>query len=120
MFKLTRISDSRIDLEISGKIDADEMTAGLDRLLALSEGFVGGSMLYRIHDFDLPSLGAIAVELGRLPQMFGLIRRFDKIAVVCDQAWIRKGVEIEGALIPKLEIKGFTFDQADAAEVWLG
>lgn len=67
----------------------------------------------------MPSWAAIGAELYRIPKLFALLPRFDKIAVICDQAWVRTGVEIEGAIIPGLAIKGFASTEADAAEAWL-
>ena len=50
MFTVTRVSDNRIDLNIQGKITGPEMASGLTELLALSDDFENGVMLYR-HGF---------------------------------------------------------------------
>jgi hypothetical protein len=39
--------------------------------------------------------------------------------VVSDAGWIRTAAEIEGALIPSLEIKSFPVGAEDRAEDWL-
>jgi hypothetical protein len=39
--------------------------------------------------------------------------------VLTDKIWIKKVSEIEGALIPGLEIKAFDRDQKEAADAWL-
>ena len=62
---------------------------------------------------------AIGVELQRLPVLFRLIRKFDRVAVVADKTWVQKVSEIEGAFIPGVVIKGFDPDEEDAAEAWL-
>ena len=110
---------NRLDLEFSGKLDADAMKIGLDELISKSEGIEHGRMLYRIHDFDIPTFGALAVELSRIPDLFGLIRKFDRVAVLANQGWIRKVSEIEGALFPGVEIKAFDLDAEGEAEAWL-
>jgi len=112
MFQVTRSAGNRIDIEFAGKIDKDDMKAALDELISKAEGIHHGKMLYRIGDFDFPSLGAIGVELSRLPEMFRFIRMFDRAAVIAGKAWIRKISEIEGALVPGLEIRAFNVDQA--------
>src|SRR5690554_7192972 len=71
-----------------------------------------------IHDFDLPSLGAFAVELSRLPSLFGLVRKYDRTAVITDKGWVRKASEIEGMLIPGFEVKAFGLDEEAEAEAW--
>ena len=119
MLRITPNGANRLDLEIDGKIDADEMRAGLDALIEQSENFENGRMLYRIGDFDIPTFGALGVEFSRLPALFGLIRKFDRIAVLADQAWVRKAGEIEGALFPGLAIKSFELADDAAAEAWL-
>jgi len=119
MFSVTPNGPNRVDIEFSGKLDSNDMKAALDELVTKTEGIENGRMLYRVGDFKLPTLGAIAIEFSRLPSMFGLIKKFDRCAVLADQDWIKKISEIEGALIPGLEIKGFSPDEEEAAEAWL-
>ena len=119
MFKVTAHGDNRLDIELSGKLDSDEMRNALDELVDKSDNMENGRMLYDVIDFHMPSLNAIAIELSRLPEMFGLIRKFSKAAVLSDKTWIKKVSELEGALIPGLEIKSFSRDQRDEAESWL-
>ena len=69
MFKVTRRADDRLDIELSGRLDSDEMKAALDDLVAQSETIENGKMLYDIIDFSMPSMNAIAIELSRLPEL---------------------------------------------------
>lgn len=119
MLTVTRPSPDRLDITLSGTLDTDAMRAGLDELIRLSEGMKNGRMLYRITDFSMPTLGALGVEFQRLPRLFALLFRFDRCAVLSDAAWLRRAAEIEGALIPGLEIKSFDLPDAAAAEAWL-
>jgi len=119
MFHVTRIGDSRIDVDFSGKLDSSEMRFALDELMRKSEGIEHGQMLCRIGDFDWPTLGAVAVELSRIPEVFRLIRRFDRCAVVCAREWVRKASMLEGALIPGLAVKAFDAQQVTEAHNWL-
>ena len=119
MFQVTRQPDNRVNIEFSGKLEKDEMKRLLDELMAKSVDISRGTLLMRIDQFDFPSLGAIGVELSRMPSLFGFIRRFDRAAVVVDKAWVRKVSEIEGALIPGLDLKAFDLTQSAEAEAWL-
>jgi hypothetical protein len=119
MFKVTQNGMNRLDIEMSGKLCAEEMKIALDELVSKSKNIENGKMLYDIIDFHLPSLGAIGIEFSRLPSMFGLIRKFDRAAVLTDKAWIKKVSEFEGAFYPGVEIKAFNRDQKAEAEVWL-
>lgn len=119
MMTVTKPSADRVDIELSGKLDPDSMRAGLDDLIEKSEGVTAGRMLYRISDFSFPTLGAIAVEMSRVPKLFGLLAKFDRCAVLSDSAWLRTAAAAEGALFPGLEIKSFELEDLDAAEAWL-
>jgi len=119
MFKVEPNGENRLDIEFSGKLDSDDMKAALDDIVGKSESIEHGRMLYRIGNFDFPTLGAIGVELSRLPELFRMIGKFDRCAVVADKGWIRTTSELEGMLMPGLQIKSFEPDQEAEAEAWL-
>lgn len=119
MFHVTRIGDNRIDVDFSGKLDSSEMRFALDELMRKSEGISHGQLLFHVGDFDMPTLGAVGVELSRVPQMFRFMRRFDRCAVVSAKEWVRKASEIEGAFIPGLTVKAFDQHQTTEAHNWL-
>lgn len=119
MFSVTLTGRNRIDIELSGKLNSEEMKIALDELEAKSKDIEHGRMMYDIIEFHLPSLGAIGIELSRLPSMFGLMKKFERVAVLSDKTWLKKVSEFEGLLIPGLEIKAFDRDQKEEAEVWL-
>ena len=119
MFKVERISPDRLDIEFGGKLDSIEMEMALDELVDKAEDIEHGKMMYRIGDCKMPTLGALAIEFSRLPGLFRFVRKFDRAAVIAEKRWIKKASEIEGVLIPGLEIKAFGLDQEDEAEQWL-
>ncbi len=119
MFKVIPNGTNRLDIEMSGKLDTEDMRVALDELENQSKNIEKGKMLYEIIDFHIPSLGAIGVEFSRLPAMFGLMKKFDRAAVLTDKAWLKKVSELEGVLYPGLEIKAFNRDQKAEAEAWL-
>jgi hypothetical protein len=119
MFKVTANGDNRLDIDMSGKLDVASMKVALDELVSKSEHIVNGRMLYVIRDFQLPTLGAIGIEFSRLPSMLGLMKRFDRAAVLTDKSWLKKASEFEGTLFPGLEIKAFNIAEKAQAEAWL-
>jgi hypothetical protein len=119
MFTVKKVGDNRIDIVLDGELDSIMMEVSLDELLLQSEGISNGKMLYTIVDFELPTLGALGVELSRLPSLFGLIKKFDKAAVLTDENWLKKASEFEGMLIPGLDIKAFDKNDKNKAEAWL-
>ncbi len=119
MFKVTKRGDNRLDIELSGRLDSDEMKTALDDLIDQSDAIENGKMFYDIIDFNMPSMDAIAIELSRMPELFGLIKKYSKVAVLSDTNWIKKASELEGMLIPGLDIKAFDREQREQAEKWL-
>jgi len=65
MFTVTPNGANRIDIELTGKLDAIAIKVGLDQLVSESKDIVDGKMRYQISDVDFPSLGAMGVELSR-------------------------------------------------------
>ncbi|MGA1790684.1 MAG: STAS/SEC14 domain-containing protein [bacterium] len=110
---------NRLDIEMSGKLNAEDMIIALDELVSKSENIENGKMLYDVIDFHIPSLDAITIEFSRLPYMFGFLKKFRRAAVLTDKTWLKKVSEFEGALFPGLEIKAFSRDQKIEAEAWL-
>ena len=119
MLRITKPAANRLDIDLEGMLDAAGMRQALDELLHQSADINAGRMLYTIHDFAMPTLGAFAVEFGYLPKLFTMIGRFDRCAVCTDAAWLRTAAELEGAMIPGLVIKAFPHSDRAAAEAWL-
>lgn len=119
MFKVIKKEPNRLDIELSGCLDAKEMENALDELEFHSQDIKNGSMLFDVVEFHLPSLKAIIIEFARFPSMFGFIRKFRKAAVLSDINWLKQVSELEGLLIPGVDIKAFNRDQLMEAERWL-
>jgi len=119
MFKVIENGINRLDIEMSSKLDEESMKVALDDLVSKSKNIEDGKMLYVIIDFQIPTLGAIGIEFSRLPSMLGLMKKFNRAAVLTDKNWLIKISEFEGALFPGLEIRAFNIDQKEQAEAWL-
>ncbi len=119
MFTVTRVGANRLDITMSGKLDAEQMQQALNELLITSEGIENGKMLYDIAEYHLPSLDAIIIEFSRFPEMIGFMKKFARAAVLTNATWLKMASEFEGVLIPGLEIKAFGRDQKAEAEAWL-
>lgn len=119
MFRIHSPILNRLDIDINGKLDSTDMRLLIDDLDARSKPIAAGRLLMRVQEFDMPTLGAIGVEISRIPTLLKLIRRFERAAVVSDKDWIRRMSEIEGAIIPGLEVRGFELRELADAETWL-
>lgn len=119
MIKIERVGENRLDIEMSGKLDSEGMAKALDELVEKSEGIENGKMLYDVIEYKLPTIDAIILEFKRMPKMFDFINRFDRAAVLSDKTWLKTISELEGKLMPGLEIKAFDREERAAAEQWL-
>ncbi|MEM8843815.1 MAG: STAS/SEC14 domain-containing protein [Pseudomonadota bacterium] len=119
IFNVTVCGENRLDIELTGKLSAEDMKVALDELLGKSENVKQGRMLYTITNFDFPSFGAIGVELSRLPELIRMIKKYDRCAVLANENWIKNISELEGFLFPGLEIKAFNLNEKEIAEAWL-
>jgi hypothetical protein len=119
MFKVERSSDDRLDIQMSGKLDNEGMLKALDELVENPKASVTENMLYEVVDYHPPSLGAIGIELSRIPEMSGFIKKFSRAAVLSDKAWLKTISELEGKLMPGLEIRKFSREQKSEAVEWL-
>jgi hypothetical protein len=61
MFKVIENGMNRLDIEMSGRLDAESMKVALDELVSKSKNIENGKMLYVIIDFQLPTLSAIGI-----------------------------------------------------------
>ncbi len=119
MFQVHRESDQLLRVTMSGTLDSEKMAKALDDLIEKSQGMQNGIMLFDVVNYHMPSIGAIEVELARMPAMFRFIKQFSRVAVLTDKAWIKTISELEGLLFPGVSIKGFSRDDKPAALAWL-
>ena len=119
MFRIEKVGKSRVEITMSGRLDENSMRAALDEIVAKTADIEDGQMLYDVIDFHLPTLSAIRVEFARLPSMLGLMKRFNRAAVLTDKRWLQTVSEIEGWFFPNLEIRAFERNDRDKAEAWL-
>jgi hypothetical protein len=119
MFNVTRTDVDRLDIKMSGKLNAQEIKIAIDELTNNSEDIKNGKLLYDVIDFRFPSIGGLAIEFSALPAVFRILRKFDRSAILTDKTWLKKLSELEGLLYPGLKIKAFNRDQRAEAEAWL-
>ena len=119
MHQFIDTADDVLAVKIAHKItgeDLDAIMERLDRAMARHE---------TVHVF-VETQGIDGIELSGLPTyaarampLFGMLRRFGRVAVVADQAWIRLGTRIESALLPFISYRVFEPHERDAALAWV-
>ncbi|MEO0990738.1 MAG: STAS/SEC14 domain-containing protein [Pseudomonadota bacterium] len=119
MLSVTQTAPNRLNIELEGMIDADDMRTGLEDFIRFADGIAEGKLLYIIPGLAWPTFSALVVEMGMMPQLLRLLGHFDKCAVVTDTGWLRSAAEFEGMFIPGLQIKAFGSENRTEAELWL-
>ncbi|TVZ41874.1 SpoIIAA-like protein [Alteromonadaceae bacterium 2753L.S.0a.02] len=119
MFNVERIANNRLNISYEGKLNSDEMETALNDFMREAEGIENGKMLFEIGEFNFPTLSAVGVKLSKLPSLFKFIGKFNRAAILTDKKWLQNISELEGMLIPGLEIKAFSLSDRSAAEAWL-
>ena len=112
-------ADDVLALTVSDKLTSAELESIMDRLedkMARHQKvhvFVETRAIKSIEFSGLPSYMARAMPL------FGKLKRFGRIAVVADQAWVRVATRIESALLPFISYQVFLPEERDEALAWV-
>jgi hypothetical protein len=118
MFRIAHAPDGLIELHLDAAADAAETEAGLLHLIADVEAAEVSNLVVHMGPVGLPDLSALAVQLRHLPHLLRMLARIDRIAVLSDQGWVRAGVEIEGLVLPGVDIRGWPPGDEAAARIW--
>ena len=119
MHEIIKSPDDVIAVKISGKITLDDLKAIMDRL---DEAMANHE---KVHVFA-ETRGIEGIELNALPEhmrrafpLFGQLKRFGRVAVVADQAWIRAGTRLESAMLPNISYRTYMPEERDEALGWV-
>ena len=102
-----------------GKITADDIEKAWQSIDAALDEADQIGMYIEIVDLGGFTLDALVKDIVIGFKQIGRLRRFPRIAVVTDQAWVGTVAEIEGKLLPGVEIRTFPTVEDEAAMAWL-
>lgn len=108
-----------VAFRVSGKVTAEDVElawASIDA--ALDEGETIG-LYAEIVDLGSFTLDGLVKDLAMGLKQIGEWGRFARYAVVSDARWLRAVADVEGKLLPGIEIRTYTLDEKDAAMAWL-
>jgi hypothetical protein len=108
-----------IALKVSDKISGRDLEEIMDRVekVMASAG--------KVHVFvEVQSIGGIEISglpsyMARAMPLFAQLKRFGRVAVVADQAWVRMGTRIESAMLPFISYRTFLPEERDRALAWV-
>lgn len=119
MLEFIESPDDAIALKISGAINGQDLDAIMDRLDATMERHDKVHMFVETQGISSLELASLPHYFGRAMPLFGKLKRFGRVAVVSDQAWIRVGTRIESALLPFIDYRVFEPNERDEALAWV-
>lgn len=112
-------ADDVIALTVADGITGADLDAIMDRLEAAMAAHQKVHVFVETRGIESLELGGMPAYIARATPLFGKLNRFDRVAVVADQAWIRAGSRIESAMLPFITYRVFTPDQRDLALRWV-
>ena len=108
-----------IAVRLQGKLAHDE----LERVIDLIERSISERELTHVFVEDI---GFTGIDMQHLPQylqrarpLLFKLKRFGRIAVVSDQAWVRNAARFESALMPKISYETYSAAERDHALAWV-
>jgi hypothetical protein len=119
MYEILPSREDVIALRCSGRLDRAEleaMTDLIEQALEARETTHVYAELIDISGFDTDGIGDLMKRAGR---MMGKLRRFGRIAVVADQAWVRWAARFESAVLPHVSYETFELKDAAQARAWV-
>jgi hypothetical protein len=120
MFELlTPPAPNVIAYRLDGKVDSEvfgQLSAAINAALEQHEQL----RLYA----EVDHLGGVTPEaivdgLGYVVRRLSLLHRFDRAAIVSDEAWVRKVGELKAQFFSSLEIRAFPRAEREAARAWI-
>ena len=112
-------NDDVIAVTLEDRITSDDLGALMDRI----EGALARNptlhMFVETRSLDSLELAGFGGHLARVTPLMKDLRRFGRIAVVADQAWVRAGTRVESALLPFVSYRVFEPDERARALAWV-
>jgi len=107
-----------VALRVSGSIDRDDIERGI---AAVEDALARQERIAVYAEIAMTGMtpGAFARDLGYGLRHLHELRRFARMAVVTEQEWVRRVVQVQGRILPQIEIRTFTAGERDAALTWV-
>ncbi|WP_371396108.1 STAS/SEC14 domain-containing protein [Fretibacter rubidus] len=106
-------------MTVTGKMSDEDMKEALNWFDTVTEEHGDVQLCVDIAKMDFPSLKAVKQSFVRLGDMLRYPNDIDKCAVLTDSSFLRSTAEVEGAVIPDLEIQAYDMEALPQAVNWL-
>lgn len=119
MLEFLDTPDSILALKMSGTIKGADLDAVMDRLDAAFERHEIVHVFVETQHIDGIEISALPHYMTRALPLLGKLKRFGRVAVVADQAWIRAATRIEGAVLPFISYRTYEPEERAQALTWV-
>ena len=111
--------DDVIAVLIEDRSTANDLEALLDRIEGVLARHPELHMFLETRGLESLELAGFGGYLARALPLMKELRRFGRIAVVADQAWVRAGTRLESALLPFVSYRVFQPEERAEALAWV-
>lgn len=118
MITLTPLSSRAVEVIVDGEVTPHDVGVAFQEM----DGFLKHTDKIDIYaEVRTIEFGPAALfeEFKHFATMMNLIRAIGRVAIVCDEAWIRNVAKIEGMLIPGAHYEVYPLAEATQARDWL-
>ena len=119
MHEFLPTADDVIALIVRDEVASADLEAIMDRLEARLERHGQVHMYVETRAIDGIALAGLGAHIGRAMPLLGQLKKFGRVAVVADQAWVRAGSRLESALLPFVSYRVFEPGQREEALAWV-
>lgn len=118
MHEFIRTADDVIALTIRDEIRSADLEAIMARLESALARHGQVHVFVETRSLDGIALSGLGSHIARAMPLLGQLKKFGRVAVVADQAWIRAGTRVESALLPFVSYRVFKPYQREEALAW--
>ena len=119
MHEFIATADDVIALSVSHEVASADLEAIMDRIEPRLERHGQLHVFVETRSIDGVALSGLGAHIARAMPLLGQLKKFGRIAVVADQAWMRAGTRVESALLPFVRYRVFKPEQRDEALEWV-
>ncbi|WP_409433332.1 STAS/SEC14 domain-containing protein [Litorimonas sp. RW-G-Af-16] len=106
-------------MSVTGEVDPDTLQKTIEWIETASNDHEDLTICVDMAKVDFDGLAAINKEFRNIGRVLRYAHDVDKVAVMSDSQFIRNTAEVEGSVIPGLEIKAYDLDEIAPATNWL-
>lgn len=118
MLEVLPAPDHVVAMRVSGQVDKDDIERGI---AAVEEALARQERIAVYAEIGMSGMtpGAFARDLGYGLRHLRELRRFARMAVVTEQEWVRRIVQVQGRILPQIEIRTFAPGERGEALTWV-